>query len=64
MGLSGSLIHFLLKTILTSMLMWIFLFAIIGVPYDKIGMVLIGTFIINVIASLLSSVLLNVHRGY
>ena len=64
MGFFGSLSHLLLKTVLTSLILWIVLVVYLKIPSDKIPLLLLIVFIVQTASSLAASFLLWKQRGY
>jgi len=64
MGLTDYITHSLVKTTLSSIIIWFVLILVVQIPTEKIPMVLLVVLFANVLASLIASVLLMGHRGY
>lgn len=64
MGFFGSLSHLLLKTVLTSLILWIVLVVYLKIPTEKIPLLLLIVFIVQTASSLAASFLLWKQRGY
>lgn len=64
MGLVGSITHMLLKTALSSIILWLLLVFYLEIATEKVPMLLLLVLIVNVVANLIASVLLAYKRGY
>jgi len=64
MGLTGYVAHILLKTVITSFILWLVCVLYLSIPLDKVGPLLLISLFANVIASLVASILLMNKRGY
>jgi len=64
MGLGGYIAHILLKTVITSLILWIVCVLYLAIPMDKVGPLLLCCLLANVAASVVASVLLMGKRGY
>lgn len=64
MGFFGSLSHLLLKTVLTSLILWVVLVVYLKIPMDKVPLLLLIVFIVQTASSLAASFLLWKQRGY
>lgn len=62
-GITGSIIFFVLKSALASVFMTFVLWLALDIPIGKMPLVLISVMACNIIASVISSVLLTQYRG-
>jgi len=64
MGLVEALAHFLIKVCLNSLIMFFVLLFLLEIPYNKIPMLLLVSFLSGAAAHVIASLLLAGRRGY
>jgi hypothetical protein len=62
MGLISALTHTLVKTVLSSLIIWVVLVAFMQIPMEKMPMLLLVVLIANIVASIVASGLLAWQR--